>query len=158
MNDIQLPASPTTAKHTLGKDYLLFVATGATLLPKPTWTLIGGQRNAPLAMKADEIDVSDKNSNGWKASEGGMKSWSIDLESILLIGDKGASAIKKGFLEGKLLRIMRWYKDGSAEVGWMSVTEYSDDTPHDDAASLKGTLNGYGEPEFLESVEDPRLP
>ena len=77
------PAS--TSKATAGKDYLLYVNTGATET-SPTWTLVGGQRSGDLSRKADEIDASDKTSGGWKATLPGLRSWSIDLESVYLAG------------------------------------------------------------------------
>lgn len=133
----------TTSKATAGKDYLLYVNTGATEA-SPTWTLVGGQRSGDLSRKADEIDASDKTSGGWKATLPGLRSWSIDLESVYLAGDTGAKFLEAAFLNNKQVNIKFEYPDQSYLMGWASLTECSLSTPHDDVATLKGTLSGAG--------------
>ena len=93
-----------TSKATAGKDYLLYVNTGTTEAA-PTWTLVGGQRSGDLSRKADEIDASDKTSGGWKATLPGLRSWSIDLESVYLAGDTGAKFLEAAFLNNKQVNI-----------------------------------------------------
>lgn len=156
MADIQIPAYPSTAKKTLGKDYLLFIAEGSK--ESPTWNLLGGQRGANLSMSAEEIDVSDKNSDGWGDTLPGMKSWSIELDSISVLGDRGVDIVKQCFLTDSPAYVMRRYKDGTALIGWATVTDFSDETAHDDAATLSGTLNGKGAPAFVENAPDPLQP
>ncbi len=131
-------------KATAGKDYLLYVNTGATET-SPTWTLVGGQRSGDLSRKADEIDASDKTaSGGWKATFPGLRSWSIDLESVYLAGDSGAKFLEAAFLNNKQVHIKFEYPDKSYLTGWAALTECSLSTPHDDVATLKGTLSGAG--------------
>ena len=132
----------STSKATAGKDYLLYVNTGTTEAA-PTWTL-GGQRSGDLSRKADEIDASDKTSGGWKATLPGLRSWSIDLESVYLAGDTGAKFLEAAFLNNKQVNIKFEYPDQSYLMGWASLTECSLSTPHDDVATLKGTLSGAG--------------
>ena len=127
------PAS--TSKATAGKDYLLYVNTGTTET-SPAWTLVGGQRSGDLSRKADEIDASDKTS--------GLRSWSIDLESVYLSGDTGAKFLEAAFLNNKQVHIKFEYPDKSYLTGWAALTECSLSTPHDDVATLKGTLSGAG--------------
>lgn len=131
----------TTA--TAGKDYLIYVNTGATE-EAPEWTLVGGQRSGDLSRSADEIDASHKTSGGWKSSLPGLRSWSIDLENVYLAGDKGAQFLEAAFLEGKQVHIKFEYPDKKYVTGWGSVTDCSLSTPHDDVATLKGTINGDG--------------
>lgn len=137
-------AEPTSKlSATAGKDYLIYVNTGATET-EPTWTLIGGQRSGDLSRKADEIDASDKTSGGWKTSLPGLRSWSLDLESVYLAGDTGAKFLEAAFLAGKQVHIKFKYPDKSYVTGWAALTECSISTPHDDVATLKGTLSGAG--------------
>lgn len=130
-------------KATAGKDYLIYVNTGATET-EPNWTLVGGQRSGDLSRKADEIDASDKTSGGWKATIPGLRSWSLDLESVYLAGDEGAGFLEAAFLAGKQVHIKFEYPDKSFVTGWAALTECSLSTPHDDVATLKGTLSGAG--------------
>ncbi len=137
-------AEPTSKINaTAGKDYLIYVNTGASE-SEPTWTLIGGQRSGDLSRKADEIDASEKTSGGWKATIPGLRSWSLDLESVYLAGDTGAKFLEAAFLAGKQVHIKFEYPDKSYVTGWAALTECSISTPHDDVATLKGTLSGAG--------------
>lgn len=84
-------ATPTNTGSvaTAGKDYLIYLNTGETEAT-PVWTLLGGQRSGDLARKADSIDASNKTSGGWKSSLAGLREWSIDLESVVILNDAGS--------------------------------------------------------------------
>lgn len=132
-----------TSTATAGKDYLIYLNTGTTEAA-PTWTLLGGQRSGDLNREADEIDASHKTSGGWKSTLPGLRSWSIDLETVYLAGDTGAKFLEAAFLAGKQVHVKFEYPDKSFVTGWGSITECSLSTPHDDVATLKGTINGDG--------------
>lgn len=132
-----------TSTATAGKDYLIYLNTGTTEAA-PTWTLLGGQRSGDLNREADEIDASHKTSGGWKSTLLGLRSWSIDLETVYLAGDTGAKFLEASFLAGKQVHVKFEYPDKSYVTGWGSITECSLSTPHDDVATLKGTISGDG--------------
>lgn len=132
-----------TSNATAGKDYLIYLNTG-TSEAAPTWTLLGGQRSGDLSREADEIDASHKTSGGWKSTLPGLRSWSIDLESVYLKDDAGAKFLEEAFLVGKQVNVKFEYPDKSYVTGWGSVTECSLSTPHDDVATLSGTIKGDG--------------
>lgn len=132
-----------TSNATTGKDYLIYLNTG-TSEAAPTWTLLGGQRSGDLSREADEIDASHKTSGGWKSTLPGLRSWSIDLESVYLKDDTGAKFLEEAFLVGKQVNVKFEYPDKSYVTGWGSVTECSLSTPHDDVATLSGTIKGDG--------------
>ncbi len=137
----------------LGKNVLLYLnyGEGATEAA-PKWTMIGGQTTADLDMSADDIDISDKNSNGWGETEAGIKSTELSLEGIICNGDEGYAALKDAFIKGEAVDICRYASDGTADRNWYSITELSDETPHDDAATFSCTLSGKGEPKFYENL------
>ena len=64
--------------------------------------------------------------------------------------------IKAAFIAGEAVHILRWCKDGSSEINWYNITEFSDDAPMDDAVTFSITLKGCGEPTFKEDMADPR--
>ena len=142
MATVNLPENPSTSTATVGKDYLLYVNTGTVTVP--VWQIVGGQRGASLALKADEIDVANKSTGGWSAKLAGLKSWSIDLDGLLLLNDAGIEALRQAFWQSKQLNIKLRYPDNTCQIGWASITDFSTDTPHDGEAKLKGTLNGIG--------------
>lgn len=137
-----LPTQPDTSKATVGKDWLLDVNTGT--YEKPTWTLIGGQRNSKLSLKADSIDVSDKTTGGWGAKLTGIKSWTVDLSGLILLNDDGVDALETAFFADKTVDLRFRYKDKMYQRGWAAITEFDNDNAHDGAATLSGTLEGNG--------------
>ena len=144
MSEYTFPTrTDATSTATAGKDYLIYLNTGTTEAA-PTWTLLGGQRSGDLNREADEIDASHKTSGGWKSTLPGLRSWSIDLETVYLAGDTGAKFLEAAFLAGKQVHVKFEYPDKSFVTGWGSITEYSLSTPHDDVATLKGTISGDG--------------
>lgn len=144
MSEYTFPTrTDTTSTATAGKDYLIYLNTGTTEAA-PTWTLLGGQRSGDLNREADEIDASHKTSGGWKSTLPGLRSWSIDLETVYLAGDTGAKFLEAAFLAGKQVHVKFEYPDKSFVTGWGSITECSLSTPHDDVATLKGTISGDG--------------
>lgn len=144
MSEYTFPTrTDATSTATAGKDYLIYLNTGTTEAA-PTWTLLGGQRSGDLKREADEIDASHKTSGGWKSTLPGLRSWSIDLETVYLAGDTGAKFLEAAFLAGKQVHVKFEYPDKSFVTGWGSITECSLSTPHDDVATLKGTISGDG--------------
>lgn len=144
MSEYTFPTrTDATSTATAGKDYLIYLNTGTTEAA-PTWTLLGGQRSGDLNREADEIDASHKTSGGWKSTLPGLRSWSIDLETVYLAGDTGAKFLEAAFLAGKQVHVKFEYSDKSFVTGWGSITECSLSTPHDDVATLKGTISGDG--------------
>ena len=144
MSEYTFPTrTDATSTATAGKDYLIYLNTGTTEAA-PTWTLLGGQRSGDLNREADEIDASHKTSGGWKSTLPGLRSWSIDLETVYLAGDTGAKFLEADFLAGKQVHVKFEYPDKSFVTGWGSITECSLSTPHDDVATLKGTISGDG--------------
>ena len=142
LENISLPANPDLGAAEVGKDFLLFVNAGTTMVPE--WQMVGGQRNSGLTRQADTIDVSHKTSGGWAATKAGLKSWSIKLDGLVLLQDIGVHALSKAFEEGKDVHLKLKYPDESYRTGWASITEFSIDIPHDGAATLSGTLSGNG--------------
>lgn len=144
MSEYTFPTrTDATSTATAGKDYLIYLNTGTTEAA-PTWTLLGGQRSGDLNREADEIDASHKTSGGWKSTLPGLRSWSIDLETVYLAGDTGAKFLEAAFLAGKQVHVKFEYPDKSFVTGWGSITECSLSTPHDYVATLKGTISGDG--------------
>ena len=161
MNEIikaaNFPMQPNKSQTLAGKSLLLFLnyGEGATV-ENPKWGLVGGQRNSPLSMSGDEIDGSDKASGGWGESLQGTKSWSIEQEGVYKVNNEMLDALKYAFVNDIAVHIMRLDKYGNAVKGFANITEFSDDNPHDDVATVTMTLSGIGKPEFVTNEPDPR--
>lgn len=145
-------------KYLMGKDVLLYLnyGEGATEAA-PVWALIGGQTTADLDMSADSIDLTNKGSDGWGETGAGIKTTELSLEGIVCNNDEAYAALKQAFVDGVDVDICRFAKDGTADRNWYSITELSDETPHDDAATFSITLGGKGKPRFytgLKSIDE----
>lgn len=132
------------AMPTAGKNYLIYLNTGTDETTGADWLLLGGQRSGDVSRKADSIDASNKNSGGWKYTIPGLKEWSIDLETLLMPNEESLQLLEKAFLNDDLVHLKFEYPDKSYMTGLASITELSLNTPHDDVATYKGSLNGAG--------------
>lgn len=138
-----------TADKLQGKEVLLYINYGESATEAaPVWTLIGGQTTADFSMSADDIDASNKASGGWGETYAGIKSTELSLEGIICNGDEGLAALKDAFINGEAVDVCRYAEDGTADRNWYNITEFSDETPHDDMATFSVTLNGIGAPKF----------
>ena len=97
-----------------------------------------------MSRKADSIDTSNKTSGGWKSTLAGLREWSIDLESVVILNDAGALFLEDAFNDGQVVQVKFEYPDGQYRSGWAAITDLSLSTKYDDAATIKGTLSGNG--------------
>lgn len=137
-----LPINPSPSQATVGKDYLLYVNTGTPTVP--VWTLIGGQRAGTLSRKADSIDASNKTTGGWKSTLIGLLSWSIALDGLVMLADAGLQALEQAFDAAQEIQVQFVYPDLTFRTGWGSITELTIDNQYNQAATLKGTIEGVG--------------
>ena len=138
---------------TAGKDYLIYANKGVSD-QEPDWLLIGGQRSGKLNRKADELDASHKTSGGWTCHLPGLRSWGIDLESVVLLNDEGAHYLEAAFNAGHQVHLKFEYPDKSYYTGWGAITEFSLNTQHDDVATISGTISGDGPLSDLQRDEE----
>ncbi|MBO6247094.1 MAG: phage tail protein [Anaerovibrio sp.] len=138
-----LPQNPDTAVAEAGKDTLLSILTALDGTTE-TWTLVGGQRNSPVAETANTIDASHKTSGGWATSVPGLKSWSINYSGLMIMSDDGLKVLDYAFRNDHQIKVKITYKDGSYQTGWCYVTAFNNDTAHDGVATISATLSGVG--------------
>lgn len=156
INPDYYPKNTNASQSMAGKNLLLYIAYGeGATVESPIWNLVGGQRNSPLSMSADEIDASDKSSGGWGETLQGTKTWSIEQECVYKVNDNGFDIMRYAFLKDIPVYLMRRDKNGNAVKGFANITEFSDDNPHDDVATATVTFSGIGEPEFSTNEPDP---
>lgn len=139
----KLPTNPDKSSAEAGKDTMLYVDDGAGT-STPNWVIVGGQRNSPVDRSADEIDASDKTTEGWKKTVPGLKSWSVSYSGLIIRSDKGLNVLRACFDNDKEAHVKTAYPDGSYDSGWCYVTSFSTDYAHDGLATLTATLSGVG--------------
>ena len=137
-----LPDNPDKSVAVAGKDTLLYVNTGTE--SAPVWTIVGGQRNAPVKMTANSLDASHKTSGGWASNVPGLKSWSIDYSGLMLMGDDGLQVLEYAFRNDKQVNVKIEYPDKTYQTGWAYITEFDNDNAHDAIATISVTISGNG--------------
>jgi TP901-1 family phage major tail protein len=109
--------------------------------------VVGGQTGASLTRSATTIDVSDKLSGAWASSLAGMKSFTIDADGFVSLGDKGQELIEQAFENREKVFIeIRVGDDTDAEgvtyTGACVITELSNEFSQEDAVTFSISLEG----------------
>jgi TP901-1 family phage major tail protein len=123
------------------------VYSGVTALVYIADVLVASQRNVTLNREKETIDVTSKDSAGWKEFLQGSKSWSLDCDGLVEEGDSGYEAIKTMWLGAPgaaLTEIELILPDGSEYSGSAIVTSLSNEGPMDDAETFKASFQGSG--------------
>lgn len=146
-----------TSEKLLGKNILVFLNYGEGATEEsPVWALVGGQRDASYTDSADEIDVTDKNSDGYGDAEPGTKTIELSLELIVKTSDDTITQLREAYDEDEAVDLLRWAKDGRSIRNWYSITGLEETGAYDDAAVLTVTLKGKGKPTYTDQMADPR--
>lgn len=121
-----------------GVDVLLKIKKGGIATP------IGGQKGASLSRSAEAIDVSDKTSGGWTESIVGLKSWAIDCEGFITLGDTGFAEVVTAFDNRSPLEveIKVGGEDGYTYTGSAIITDFPEEYQQDDAVTYSLSLTG----------------
>ncbi len=126
------------AKKVAGVDVLLKVDVSGVKKP------IGGQKGASLSRSAETIDVSDKTSEGWSESIMGLKSWSLECDGFVTLGDEGFEKLHDAFDNRDALdvEIKVGGADGYTYTGKVVITDFPEEFPMDDAVTYSLSLQG----------------
>lgn len=105
---------------------------------------VGGQTGASLSRSAETIDVSDKTSGGWSESIMGLKSWSVDCDGFVTLGDEGFKLIHEAFdnrvpLE---IEIKIGEEGGYTYTGKVVITDFPEEYAQDSAVTYSLALQG----------------
>ena len=107
-------------------------------------TILGGQKGASLSRSAETLDVSDKTSGGWSESLVGLKSWSVDCEGFITLGDEGLEAMYDAFDNRTSIdiEIKIGGQGGFTYNGSVVITDFKEEYAQDDAVTYSLTLQG----------------
>lgn len=124
-----------------GVDVLLKVKVAESMV------MLGGQTGATLNRSANTIDTTDKNSGGWAESMAGVKSWSIDCDTFVSLGDEALDTLFDAFdartpIEVSIRVGADSNVDGYTYTGSAVITDFPEDYPQDDAVSISMSLQG----------------
>lgn len=127
------------AKKVAGVDVLLKIKKDSGYIA------IGGQKGASLSRSAETIDVTDKNSEGWSEAMVGVKSWSVDCDGFVCLGDEAYEELEKAFDGRTPIEIEIKVGDetaGYTRTGKAVITDFPEEYPSDDAVTFSISLQG----------------
>lgn len=124
-----------------GVDVLLKVSVAGLMTP------VGGQKSCSISRSANTIDTTDKNSSGWAESMAGVKSWSIDCDMFVVLGDTALETLFTAFEARTPIDVtIRVGATGDVlgytYTGTAVITDFPEDFPQDDAVSISLSLQG----------------
>lgn len=148
-----IPTMPDTTKAVTGKDTLLLVA----LDDKPTWLLVGGQRNTPISRKAESIDATSKDSGEYSEKLPGMLSWSSNYEGLYIVNDLGYDVLDNRYSSREPAHLRFEYPDGSYRTGWAVITQLDEEHNYNGVSTTKVNFEGKKAISDLQKVENPTV-
>lgn len=83
-----------------GLDIYLMVNTG--IVGSPSWTKIGGQKDATFERGAASIDVTDKDSGGDEEHLPSTRNWSVSFDAFLIEDNAGFLEVEDSYDNGTL--------------------------------------------------------
>ena len=104
-------------------------------------TVVGGQRGASLSMSADELDITDKTTEGYKAFLVGLKEWNISCDGLVCTDDAGYDALVTAFLDGDEIEV-ELKGAGFGYKGTVAIASMDFDAQYDDALTYSCELRG----------------
>ena len=139
-------------KAIAGKDILLSIwdTTGSVLLA------VAGQQGLTINRDKDTIEVTSKDSQGWKQNIVGFKEWSIDNDGVY-VRDHASHKLLKEIFDGDdpvLIKVTNQKAKTDMFGGLALLTSYPVEAPYDDAVTYTASFTGTGALVDLEDVPE----
>jgi TP901-1 family phage major tail protein len=112
-----------------------------------TMEIIGGQTGASLSRSASTIDATDKTSEGWTTSMVGLKSWSVEAEGFVTLGNTGQELLETSFENREPVEVeirigATDNADGITLSGLAVITSLENEFGQEDAVTFSVSLEG----------------
>lgn len=117
---------------------------GVDVLLKKDGTVIAGQRDLTLSIKADKIDTSTKTNAGWKTSLAGLREWSVSFDCVTYFGDEAAAqrVVRRAAVEGTNIDVVVAVGEEEVYSGEASITGLDISGPMSDVSMSSFSLEG----------------
>jgi TP901-1 family phage major tail protein len=124
-----------------GDDVYVKINTGT--VGSPVWTKMGSQKDCSWAGSLDTIDVTDKDSAGWKESLAGNRGFEPEFEAFLVEDDSAFAVLKAGYFSRNAVGL-QIITPTKTYQGTFYVTELSMEGPLGDASTVSFSLVATG--------------
>ena len=121
----------------------IYVKVNTGTVGSPVWTKVGGQKDASMSRSLEEIDVTDKDSAGWKERLPGNREVEIEFDAFLIEDTAGFLEMCKGFEERKEL-MLQLITPAHIYQGSFILGEDGIEGPLDDAGAVSFSLKLTG--------------
>jgi len=136
-----------------GKDLImsLWDATGSALLA------VAGQQSLTINRDGETIEVTSKDSDGWKEFIVGFKEWSMDQDGIYVKNEDSHKLIGKFYDNGEpiLIKVTNQKDEQDMFAGMGLITSYPIEAPYDDSVTFTINLQGTGKLVDLTVADEP---
>lgn len=110
---------------------------------------IDAEQESTLSIEAETKEVSVKDATGgWAAKSPGTKSWTLDIDTVLLKDSETGLELRKALDAGTSVCVKQVYNDAPTFTpiggGSAIVTSYEQGAPSDDVATASVSLEGCG--------------
>ena len=105
---------------------------------------VAGERNATLNRSAETIDVTTKDSEGWKENEASFKEWGVDSDGLMIENDTAFEALETAFENGEAVALEIALPSGKKYSGNAIITDFPLEAPYDDEMTYSVSFVGTG--------------
>lgn len=123
-----------------GADMLLYVNTGTVDLP--VYTKVGGQRSAELSRSVEQIDVTTKDTEGFRAFETTFQEWGVSCEALMVLDDTAFDLLETSFNNNARLKIQLKTANGIGYEGEVVITEFPISFDYEDISTVSIEMAG----------------
>lgn len=110
----------------------------------PPNQVIAKARDVELSANGEVIDISTRDSDGWKEHIPGLKEWELSMDELWVATDTALQALRSAFLNSTLLYVKIVDAGGYGFSGSGYLTSMKRGEPLTGAVSFPCTLKGTG--------------
>jgi TP901-1 family phage major tail protein len=121
---------------------------GTTMQVYVAGTALGLSTSFDLSINAAEIDVTSKDSGGWKDVLSGLRDWSVSADGIISLSSDTNAEYLSGLITNRTQVNLRMSTETSGDGYWHGsayVTSLSISAPMEDKVTFSATFVGDGQ-------------
>jgi predicted secreted protein len=126
----------------IGVSGILYINTGTDA--SPTYTLIGGQRNASLDFSKKTVDITNKGDFGWDNFTATTRGVTVDVDGLVDEADAGFQQLRLVFWNNVSMKFRFNTPSGVTYSGTFELDSLNESYPYDDAVGYKASLKSKG--------------
>jgi predicted secreted protein len=133
--------NPSSSLKTSGIAYVCKINTSGNN-SAPSWTTIGSQSSSKFSFKNKVIDVTGLDDAGWDAAIPGQNSWTLTMDSWLILTDAGIVGAHTAYKNRTPVYIELSCPNGNAYYGNAVIATMDADLAFDKGAAISISFQG----------------